>query len=96
MAKKQSSNTLKDKKNKKSDIVNLKDPVSTSKQTSKQSETQKSSKSTEQKQTSVGLTHEQISERAKAIWQQRGCPADKDMDNWLEAEKELKSEYAIH
>ena len=88
MAKKQSSNTLKDKKNKKSDIVNLKDPVSAGKQTSKQNKTHQGNKSTEQKQTSVGLTHEQISERAKAIWQKHGCPTGKDMDNWLEAEKE--------
>lgn len=93
---KQNTNSLKSNTTKKSDIVNLKDPVSAGKQTTKQNKTQHSNKSIEQKQKPVDLTHDQISERAKVIWQQRGCPTDQDMDNWLEAEKELKTELAIH
>jgi hypothetical protein len=34
-------------------------------------------------------THEQISERAKAIWQQRGCVQGEDERNWYEAENQL-------
>ena len=34
-------------------------------------------------------THEQISERAKAIWQQRGCVQGEDERNWFEAENQL-------
>ena len=41
------------------------------------------------------LTHEQIAERAKAIWTQRGCPAGEDERNWYEAESQLKSELGI-
>ena len=37
-------------------------------------------------------THEQIAERARAIWQQRGCPSGEDERIWYEAESQLKSE----
>ncbi len=38
------------------------------------------------------LTHKQIEERAKLIWQQKGCPMGQDEKNWLEAEAQLKKE----
>lgn len=40
----------------------------------------------------VRLTHEQIGERAKLIWEQRGCPPGEDERNWYEAETQLKRE----
>jgi hypothetical protein len=40
------------------------------------------------------LTHKQIEERAKAIWQQKGCPMGQDEKNWHEAEAQLKKELA--
>jgi hypothetical protein len=52
-------------------------------------------KKTEQKQQELMLTHEQISERAKAIWQQRGCPSGDDQRNWFEAENQLKQELGV-
>ncbi|MBN2591055.1 MAG: DUF2934 domain-containing protein [Sedimentisphaerales bacterium] len=44
----------------------------------------------------VALTHEQIAERAKNIWMNRGCPKDQDEKNWQEAENQLKQELGIH
>ena len=41
---------------------------------------------------SSGPTHDQIAQRAKAIWQAKGCPAGQDQQNWLEAEKQLRAE----
>ena len=38
------------------------------------------------------LTQEQIAERAKKIWQDRGCVPGFDEQNWREAEKQLKTE----
>ena len=38
------------------------------------------------------LTYEQISERAKLIWQQRGCISGEDERNWNEAENQLRIE----
>ena len=40
----------------------------------------------------VRLTHEQIAERAKAIWMSRGCVPGHDEQNWLDAEAQLRSE----
>ena len=37
-------------------------------------------------------THEEIAERAKAIWQQCGCPSGEDERIWYEAEAQLQSE----
>ena len=36
-------------------------------------------------------TQEQIAALALAIWMDRGCPAGRDLDNWLEAERQLGS-----
>ena len=44
------------------------------------------------RESSVRLTHEQIEERAKLIWQQRGCIPGEDERNWYEAETQLKRE----
>lgn len=44
------------------------------------------------RESSVHLTHEQIEERAKLIWKQRGCPPGEDEKNWYEAETQLKRE----
>ncbi|MCE5278495.1 MAG: DUF2934 domain-containing protein [Planctomycetaceae bacterium] len=38
------------------------------------------------------LTQEQIAQRAKAIWQAKGCQVGQDLENWFEAETQLKSE----
>jgi hypothetical protein len=41
-------------------------------------------------------TQDQISLRAKAIWQAKGCPAGQDEQNWLEAERQLRAELGRH
>lgn len=38
------------------------------------------------------LTHEQIAERARALWLASGCLPGRDEQNWLEAEAQLKAE----
>lgn len=43
----------------------------------------------------VTLTHEQISQRAEAIWHQKGCQPGQDDQNWREAEAQLKAELGI-
>lgn len=40
-------------------------------------------------------TQEQISQRAKVIWQAKGCPQGMDVPIWLQAERELKRESGI-
>lgn len=35
-------------------------------------------------------SYEQIAERAYYIWQARGCPWGQSLEDWLEAEKQLK------
>ena len=35
-------------------------------------------------------SHEQIAARAREIWQAKGCPADRDHENWREAEEQLR------
>ena len=37
-------------------------------------------------------THEQIEALAHAIWVDRGCPEGRELDNWLEAERQLKGD----
>ncbi|MCL5282754.1 MAG: DUF2934 domain-containing protein [Planctomycetes bacterium] len=41
---------------------------------------------------SVALTHDQIADRARAIWEQRGRPQGEDDKIWHEAEDQLKRE----
>lgn len=43
----------------------------------------------------VVLTCDLIAERAMAIWLERGCPRDRDDENWREAEAQLKTEMGI-
>ncbi|MCL5280952.1 MAG: DUF2934 domain-containing protein [Planctomycetes bacterium] len=40
----------------------------------------------------TALTYEQIAERAKALWRASGCLSGRDVQNWLEAEAQLKAE----
>ena len=37
-------------------------------------------------------TYEQIAIRAFALWEKQGRPEGQQMENWLEAEKELREE----
>jgi hypothetical protein len=37
-------------------------------------------------------THDQIAQRARAIWERRGCPHGQDREIWLEAEAQLAQE----
>jgi len=37
-------------------------------------------------------THDQISARAKEIWQASGCKPGRDKENWVEAEAQLRKE----
>ena len=41
------------------------------------------------------LTHEQIAERAEAIWRASDCLPGQDGKNWCEAEAQLKAELEI-
>ena len=41
-------------------------------------------------------TYEQIAERAKKIWQSRGCTSGFDEQNWHDAERQLKTELEVH
>ena len=43
----------------------------------------------------VVLTHDLIAERARTIWQERGCSLAQDQENWREAEAQLKTELGI-
>jgi hypothetical protein len=43
----------------------------------------------------VALTRDLIAERAKAIWLKRGCPSNRDEENWREAEAQLKTELGV-
>jgi len=43
----------------------------------------------------ANLTHQQIEQRAKEIWQKKGCPAGQDEKNWHEAESQLKQELGV-
>jgi hypothetical protein len=35
------------------------------------------------------VAHDIIAQRAEAIWRERGSPAGRDLDHWLEAERQL-------
>jgi len=54
---------------------------------------------TPQKSTRVtpgsALSHDQIAARARTIWQAKGCRPGQDVQNWLEAEAQLKSEMGM-
>jgi len=40
-------------------------------------------------------TQEEISRRAQQLWETLGRPADRDVEIWLQAERELRSEAAV-
>ena len=40
----------------------------------------------------AGPTHDQVAERARAIWTKSGCQAGRDVENWIEAERQLRQE----
>jgi hypothetical protein len=42
------------------------------------------------------LTHEQVAERARALWLASGCIPGRDEQNWREAEAQLKAELKSH
>ena len=44
----------------------------------------------------VAPTYEQIAERARNIWQERGCPTNQDESIWYEAENQLKREQSMY
>jgi hypothetical protein len=46
-------------------------------------------------ESSVSLTHDQIADRARAIWEQRGHPQGEDEKIWHEAEDQLKHEIGM-
>lgn len=41
-----------------------------------------------------GPTHDQISERARRLWMERGSPGGRDLEHWLDAERQLRDEAA--
>jgi len=41
-------------------------------------------------------THEEISRRAREIWEREGRPEGRDMEHWLQAETELRQEGLRH
>ena len=43
----------------------------------------------------VRPTHQQIAQRAQAIWKAKGCLAGQDEQNWREAEAQLKAELGL-
>jgi Protein of unknown function (DUF2934) len=47
-----------------------------------------------QSKTGVKIAHEQIAQRAHAIWIQQGCRHGQDQQHWLEAERQLRAELA--
>jgi hypothetical protein len=46
-------------------------------------------------ESSVTLTHGQIADRARAIWEQHGRPQGQDENIWHEAEDQLKREIGM-
>jgi hypothetical protein len=51
-----------------------------------------STPTTESVQDSVQISHEQIALRAYEIYQERGGSDGADLDDWLQAERELQSQ----
>lgn len=46
-------------------------------------------------ESATALTQERIAERARVLWQSRGCRPGEDERNWSEAEAQLKAELGI-
>lgn len=45
-------------------------------------------------QTDVQPSREQIAERARKLWMERGSPGGRDLEHWLDAERQLCAEAA--
>ena len=94
MAKRQISSMSKEKNIRKSTVASKSQSVSPLReQTPKHSETKE--KKIKQGPKMSTPSQEQIRERAKEIWQQRGCPSGEDERNWIEAENQLKQEFSL-
>lgn len=44
----------------------------------------------------VEIPHDKIAARAAEIWHRKGRPHGQDVQNWMEAEAELRAEYAAN
>jgi hypothetical protein len=44
--------------------------------------------------TSGNIGHDQIAQRAHELWVKQGCRHGRDLEHWLEAERQLKAELA--
>src|SRR5512133_281155 len=42
------------------------------------------------------ITHEEISKKAREIWEREGRPEGRDIEHWLQAETELRQESPQH
>ena len=79
----------------KKDVSDEKQQINPGVRTTQQVQTIQDSSSKPKKQPVV-LSHEQVAERARAIWKEHGCPDGQDEQNWYEAEKQLKMELGVH
>jgi hypothetical protein len=60
--------------------------------TKKQSDSKQTPHGSDATRLIPAVSHEQITERARAIWIQRGRVAGQDQANWYEAEAQLRAE----
>ncbi|AWM42160.1 hypothetical protein C1280_06745 [Gemmata obscuriglobus] len=44
----------------------------------------------------MDILHDKIAARAAEIWDRKGRPHGQDVQNWMEAEAELRAEFAAH
>jgi Protein of unknown function (DUF2934) len=44
-----------------------------------------------QQHSAARRTNDEIKARARELWEQNGCPADRDLEFWLQAESEIKA-----
>ena len=94
MANSKMNNTYKTSTQKR-DVSDEKQQANTAVRTAQRIQTIEEFQSKQRKQP-IALTHEQVSERARAIWKERGCPSGQDEQNWLEAERQLKMELGVN
>lgn len=40
------------------------------------------------------IKHDQIADRARRLWMERGSPGGRDLEHWLDAERQLREEMA--
>lgn len=38
------------------------------------------------------IPHDKVAERARKLWMERGSPGGRDLEHWLEAERQLRDE----